>query len=236
MDGVWSSAIWESPDGEVAGESSDIFPSLDLATSADYLTAVNDDIPEVASPRPMASPVTEAKGDAMERQQQLLASLAGEGGGEGRGGEAATATSELEHKPPPPRGLLGDLASASAVPSGGGRQGQPPPARPRGRRRLRFVYKRRRVLHLDDLASASSSIPAIDIASSSADKASSAAVWRPCVSLRCGVAMPASPSSPPPPSGEQEQFDPIKLHSSENEIENAQNGQNGKVAVSACFI
>ncbi|BAS84570.1 Os03g0397033 [Oryza sativa Japonica Group] len=99
----------------------------------------------------------------MERQQQLLASLAGEGGGEGRGGEAATATSELEHKPPPPRGLLGDLASASAVPSGGGRQGQPPPARPRGRRRLRFVYKRRRVLHLDDLASASSSIPAIDI-------------------------------------------------------------------------
>ncbi|EEC75415.1 hypothetical protein OsI_11917 [Oryza sativa Indica Group] len=111
----------------------------------------------------MASPVTEAKGDAMERQQQLLASLAGEGGGEGRGGKAATATSELEHKPPPPRGLLGDLASASAVPSGGGRQGQPPPARPRGRRRRRFVYKRRRVLHLDDLASASSSIPAIDI-------------------------------------------------------------------------
>jgi hypothetical protein len=51
MDGVWSSAIWESPDGEVVGESSDIFPSLDLATSADYLTAVNDDIPKVASPR-----------------------------------------------------------------------------------------------------------------------------------------------------------------------------------------
>uniref|UniRef100_A0A0E0DKS2 Uncharacterized protein n=1 Tax=Oryza meridionalis TaxID=40149 RepID=A0A0E0DKS2_9ORYZ len=30
------------PYGEVAGESSDIIPSLDLATSADYLAAVND--------------------------------------------------------------------------------------------------------------------------------------------------------------------------------------------------
>jgi hypothetical protein len=30
------------PDGEVAGESSDIFLSLDLATSADYLAAVDD--------------------------------------------------------------------------------------------------------------------------------------------------------------------------------------------------
>ncbi|BAS93232.1 Os05g0301950 [Oryza sativa Japonica Group] len=39
-----------SPDNEVAGESSDIFSSLDLATSADYLAAVDDDIPEVASP------------------------------------------------------------------------------------------------------------------------------------------------------------------------------------------
>jgi hypothetical protein len=48
MDGVWSNAIWDSLDGEVAGESSDIFPSLDLATSADYLAAVNDDISEVA--------------------------------------------------------------------------------------------------------------------------------------------------------------------------------------------
>lgn len=97
----------------------------------------------------------------------------------------------------------------------------PPLARPRGRRRCRrrFVYKRRRVLHLDDLTSTSSSILAIDIgalvrvgvrhpgdghgrlssASSSADRASSATAWRPCVSLRCGVAMPVSPSSPPPP-------------------------------------
>jgi hypothetical protein len=37
-------------------------------------------------------------------------------------------------------------------------------------------------------------------------------------------------------AGEQGQFGPIKLHSNENAIENAQNGQNGKVAVSACFI
>uniref|UniRef100_A0A0E0NXA2 Uncharacterized protein n=1 Tax=Oryza rufipogon TaxID=4529 RepID=A0A0E0NXA2_ORYRU len=44
MDGVRSGAIWESP----YGESSNIFPSLDLATSADYLAAVDDGIPEVA--------------------------------------------------------------------------------------------------------------------------------------------------------------------------------------------
>nr|ABF97165.1 hypothetical protein LOC_Os03g36944 [Oryza sativa Japonica Group] len=44
MDGVRSGAIWESPDGE----SSDIFPSLDLTTSTDYLAAVDDGIPEVA--------------------------------------------------------------------------------------------------------------------------------------------------------------------------------------------
>uniref|UniRef100_A0A0E0A0B9 Uncharacterized protein n=1 Tax=Oryza glumipatula TaxID=40148 RepID=A0A0E0A0B9_9ORYZ len=48
----------------------------------------------------MASPVTEAKGDTVERQQQLLAGLAGDGGfagdgGEGgRGEEAAAAAGE----------------------------------------------------------------------------------------------------------------------------------------------
>uniref|UniRef100_A0A0E0E6R9 DUF834 domain-containing protein n=1 Tax=Oryza meridionalis TaxID=40149 RepID=A0A0E0E6R9_9ORYZ len=75
-----------------------------------------------------ASPATEAEKDAVERQQQLPASLAsnggggGRGGGEGRhGGEAAAAAGELERKPPPPRGLLNDLAStsASSVLSGG---------------------------------------------------------------------------------------------------------------------
>uniref|UniRef100_A0A0D3FKH8 Uncharacterized protein n=1 Tax=Oryza barthii TaxID=65489 RepID=A0A0D3FKH8_9ORYZ len=42
--GAQSGVIWESPDGE----SSDIFPSLDLTTSTDYLAAVDDGIPEVA--------------------------------------------------------------------------------------------------------------------------------------------------------------------------------------------
>jgi hypothetical protein len=35
MDGVRSSAVWERPDDEVAGRSSDIFASLDLATNVD---------------------------------------------------------------------------------------------------------------------------------------------------------------------------------------------------------
>uniref|UniRef100_A0A0E0DE81 Uncharacterized protein n=1 Tax=Oryza meridionalis TaxID=40149 RepID=A0A0E0DE81_9ORYZ len=95
------------------------------------------------------------------------------------------------------------------------------------------------------------------------DRAPSSSAWRLCVSLRYGVAMPVSPSSPPPPcfrsppppfrprgpprrarplppmnwidplaAGEQGQFCLIKPHSSEN----AQNGQNGKVAISARFI
>jgi hypothetical protein len=46
--------------------------------------------------------VTEAKGDVVKRQQQLLASLAGDEDGEGRGGEAAAVPGEMERKPPPP--------------------------------------------------------------------------------------------------------------------------------------
>uniref|UniRef100_A0A0E0DKS4 Uncharacterized protein n=1 Tax=Oryza meridionalis TaxID=40149 RepID=A0A0E0DKS4_9ORYZ len=56
----------------------------------------------------------------MEGQQQQLASLAGDGDGGGRGVEAGAVPGEMERKPPPPRGLLDDLASALLVLAGRG--------------------------------------------------------------------------------------------------------------------